>query len=78
MTLAQKPRKIPKSLDQQLLHNNYYGRVRLTNDNPELPEHDESAANASWCHFSGENGNRGILRSDSDAHDEARSKEFVP
>ena len=49
-----------------------------TSNDPELPEHDERASNASRGHLSRVNWDSCILRADSDSHDEAGGEESLP
>lgn len=48
------------------------------NDDPELPEHDEGAADAGWGHFSRVDRHGSILCADADAHDKASGEETLP
>ena len=50
----------------------------LTGYDPELPEHNEGAANPGRGNFGGEDGDGGVLGADSDAHYEARGEEALP
>lgn len=53
-------------------------RKQLTDDDPELPEHDEGSSNTSRGHLSGVDGDRSILCADADAQDEPRREQSLP
>lgn len=48
------------------------------NNNPQLPEHDKRAADAGRRHLSAVNGDRSILRANTNSHDEAGGEETLP
>lgn len=47
-------------------------------DDPELPEHDEGAADAGGCHLGGVDRDGGVFGADADAHYEAHSEKLLP
>lgn len=47
-------------------------------DDPELPEHDEGAADAGGRHLGGVDGDGGVFGADADAHYEAHGEELLP
>jgi len=49
-----------------------------TSNDPELPEHDKRATDASRCHLCGIDRDSSVLRTDTDAHDEACGEELLP
>lgn len=51
---------------------------RLTGDDPELPEHDESTSNTGRGHFGGVDGDCSVFRTDTDAHDESSGEQAFP
>lgn len=51
---------------------------KRTSNDPELPEHDEGTSNTGWSHLSRIDGDGRVLRANTDAHDEARSEQFLP
>jgi len=77
MTLAQKPRKIPGCL---LVADRLHGNkgTAPTCDDPELPEHHKCTTNAVGCHLSRVDRYSGVLRANTDTHDETSSEEFLP
>lgn len=50
----------------------------LTDDDPELPEHDESTPDAGRSHLCGVDRDCSILCADTNSHDESRSEEALP
>jgi hypothetical protein len=48
------------------------------NDDPELPKHDKSTANAGWSHLSAVDRNSSVLCANADAHDETCGEELLP
>lgn len=52
--------------------------VQLTNDDPQLPEHNQGTANTVRRNLSRVNWDSSVLCTDSNSHDETRSKEPLP
>jgi hypothetical protein len=78
ITLAQKPRKIPRTSVSGRSIQWCDGGVAQTCDDPELPEHHKRTTNAVGSHLSGIDRHSGVLRANADTHDEASGKEFLP
>ena len=76
MTFAQKPKKIPECGSQQCRGTG--DEEQLTGHDPKLPEHDEGTSNSSRGHLGRVDGNGGVLCTDTDTHDEARSEQPLP
>jgi hypothetical protein len=51
---------------------------RLTKRHPELPEHDQRAADPSRSHLRRVDGHAGVLHTETDAHDESSSEQALP
>lgn len=73
-TLAMRPRKMPATSEQSTDP----PQGVLTCDDPELPEHDESTSDAMGGHLGREDGDRCVLRTDANTHDETCREQSLP
>ena len=73
ITLAQKPKKIPDVSAETPSTD-----VPLTGNDPKLPEHDQGSSDPGRGELGREDGDRGVLGTDSNAHDETNGEERFP
>lgn len=52
--------------------------TKLTNDDPELPEHNEGTSNTGRSHLSRVDGDSSVLGANTNTHNEARCEETLP